>query len=366
MIKVLHVVSSLDGGGVESMLYNYYMHMDRQKIKFDFIVHGDSIGILEKEVNSLGSKIFHVVPKKISFIRNILEINKILRNEKYDIVHCHQNFSNFSTLFLAKKNQVPIRISHAHGYKETRSFKELIRNHFLRLINKFWANYFLSCGIDAGKWLHGKKWYPSEKNVIINNAIDTKKFSYNLKIRETYRKILNVQNKTVLLHVGRFSNEKNHLFMIDIIEYLSQQNNDKYILLFAGDGPIKNAVKKHVEKKNVEDKVIFLGVRNDVMELMNAADVFLFPSKHEGFGIVTIEAQSTGLGVLASDRVTKETAVTNLIEFLPIENAVIWANKVSETKILSRRSREVDVGKKGYSINEQAIKYSQWLERITT
>ena len=117
-----------------------------------------------------------------------------------------------------------------------------MKHGFLRLLNKCFSNYYFACSLDAGKWLHGKDWSPSERNILMNNAIDVVKFSYNKEVRERYRKKFNVEDKTVLLHVGRFSDEKNHLFMVDIMEQLSKKN-DKYILLLAGNGPCKDLVR---------------------------------------------------------------------------------------------------------------------------
>ena len=108
MIKVLHIVSSLDSGGVENMLYNYYLNIGNSKIHFDFIVHGDNKGIIEKKVKNMGSAVFHVTPKKVSLKINMSEINKVIKDGNYDVVHCHQNFSNFSSLYLACKHKVPL------------------------------------------------------------------------------------------------------------------------------------------------------------------------------------------------------------------------------------------------------------------
>lgn len=361
MIKVLHVVSSLDGGGVESMLFNYYSHMDRSEIQFDFIVHGNNIGMLEEKLYSLGSKIYHVTPKRNSIWKNTSEINEIMRNEKYNVVHCHQNFSNFSTLLLAKINSVPVRISHAHGYIEEKSFKEKVKNRFLRLINKSCANYYFSCGIKAGKWLHGEKWAMSNKNILMNNAIDVNEFSFNSGIRDNYRKKFNLEDKIVLLHVGRFSDEKNHFFMVDIIEQLAKQNK-KYTLVFAGNGATEDDVKKYVQEKGLTDNVIFLGVRKDIAKLMNMADIFLLPSKNEGFPVTLVEAQSTGIITFASNRVTKETAITNLIDYLPIDKVDTWVEKITKSKIELRKSRVIEIEDKGYSINIQALRYNKWLD----
>lgn len=327
MIKVLHVVSSLGGGGVESMVYNYYTKFDRQLIQFDFIVHGDDIGMLEEKFQVMGSKIFHVTPKKISFMQNVKEINYVIQNGRYDVVHCHQNFSNFVPLLIAKKYNVPVRISHAHGCKTVMTTRELIKNYYLRLLNKLGANYFFSCGVGAGKWLHGMHWFPNGRNIILKNAIDTDKFSYSPEVRKGYRRKLNLDDKIVLLHVGRFSEEKNHMFLLQLFHILSKHSKN-YILLFVGNGPTEGVIRKQVNDYGLNDQVRFLGVRTDVAEIMNAADIFLLPSKHEGFAITLLEAQATGMIAFASDTIPRETAVTNLIKYIPIENPSVWVDEV--------------------------------------
>lgn len=363
MIKVLHIVSSLGGGGVESMLYNYYSNMDNEKIHFDFIVHGNNKGIIEKKVEDMGSIVYHVTPKKTSFKDNMLDIENVIKNGNYDVVHCHQNFSNFSSLYLAWKHKVPVRISHAHGCKEVKNIVEKMKQFLLRSLNKLFANYFFSCGLDAGKWLHGKGWSPSKKNILMNNAIDVDKFSYSEEVRQRYRKKLNVKDKKVLLHVGRFSDEKNHLFMVDIMEQLSKENSE-YILLLVGNGATEKLVKRYVEEKEISNSIIFMGVRNDVAELMNAADVFLLPSKNEGFPVTLVEAQSTGIFSLVSEKVTKEIALTDLIEYLPINNIEPWIKRIVDNNIQVRQSRKVDIENAGYSITFQAKNYSRWLENL--
>lgn len=363
MIRVLHIVSSLGGGGVESMLYNYYSNIDNEKIRFDFIVHGDNIGLIEEKVEAMGSIVYHVTPKKTSFKDNMLEIENVIKNGNYDVVHCHQNFSNFSSLYLAWKHKVPVRISHAHGCKEVKNIVEKMKQFLLRSLNKLFANYFFSCGLDAGKWLHGKGWSPSKKNILMNNAIDVDKFSYSEEVRQRYRKKLNVKDKKVLLHVGRFSDEKNHLFMVDIMEQLSKENSE-YILLLVGNGATEKLVKRYVEEKKISNSIIFMGVRNDVAELMNSADIFLFPSKNEGLGITVIEAQATGLPVIASDRVPIETRLTKLIDYLPIDDINIWTENIINSPDVYRKSQSKKLEKANYSIDVQSEKYGKWLEDI--
>lgn len=361
MIKVLQIVSSLGSGGVESMLYNYYSYIDRSRIHFDFVVHGNTVGMLEERMQGLGSKVFHVTPKKKSFLKNMLEMNKIIKNGKYDVIHCHQNFSNFSPLFLARQNHIPVRICHAHGCRQAKGVKEKIGNHFFRLLNIINANYFFSCAMEAGRWLYGKNWHTGEKNIIMHNAIDINKFSYHVKVRKKYRNIFKIEDKIVLLHVGRFSDEKNQFFMINILERLMIQS-DQYVLLFAGDGAMKKNVEKQARRRGLNHRVLFLGARNDVSELMSAADIFLLPSKHEGFPVTLIEAQAAGLTIFTSDAVTKETAVTDLIEYLPINNIDLWVKKILQFNITGRKSRIFDIENAGYSIDKRANDYAEWLE----
>ena len=151
--------------------------------------------------------------------------------------------------------------------------------------------------------------------------------------------------------------------MIDIMESITKQD-DNYVLFLVGSGATEENVRNVVKRKGLTDKVIFLGVRNDIAELMNAADIFILPSKNEVFGITLIEAQSTGLITFASDKITKETAITDLIEFLPIDDSNIWAEKILLTKINGRDTRNKLIEKKGYSVQVQSKKYIELVKKI--
>lgn len=347
MIKVLHIVSELGGGGVESMLYNYYFHLERNKIHFDFIVHGDNKGVIEEKVEEMGSIVYHVTPKKISFKDNMSKIEDIIKNGDYDVVHCHQNFSNFFSLYLAWKHKVPVRISHAHGCKEVKSVAEKVKHGFLRLLNKCFSNYYFSCGLDAGKWLHGEAWTPNSKNILMNNAIDLTKFNFNQNIRDIYRDKLGVKSKKILLHVGRFSDEKNQVFLVRVMKKLIQNNKD-YILFFVGDGATKDSIKDFVKAEGLQNNIQFLGLRNDIAELMSASDIFLLPSKNEGFPVTLVEAQATGIKVLVSNVITKETKLSDNIRFLPISSCSEWVEGIISTNYSNRISKLKEIEDAGF------------------
>lgn len=356
MIKVLHVVSALSGGGVEAMLYNYYINMDRYAIKFDFIVHDPEIGMLEQGFSELGSKIYHITPKKVSFIKNIREMNGIIKSGNYDIIHCHQNLSSLPALYVAKRNHIRIRIAHSHTSLQDEKPSDKIIMAPLRTLLKHYATDFFACSEIAGKWLFGD----NKSFFVLNNAIDIDKFLYNDEIREKVRNEYGWNNKLVAGNVARFFPEKNHEKLIEIFNEIHKAD-DSAVLVLVGDGPLEEKVKLQAEKLELSDSVFFLGRRNDVNRLMQAMDIFIFPSCFEGLGIVLIEAQAAGLKCYASKEVPKETHATDLIEYISIEEASLnWAKKIISTgKAYDRVNTAESIKQGGFDINNEAKKLEQ-------
>lgn len=367
MIRILHVVSSLKtGGGVQQLLLNYFSNIDRDKILFDFIVHGDQIGGLEKKATELGSSIYHVSPKKESLIKNFMQINKVIKEGKYDVVHCHQDYSNLTSLFIAALHFVPVRISHAHSDFIPKTLIRKKANTILRTLNNGLANYYFACSEKSGLWLHGEKWTQNSiNNFLMKNAIDINLFSFSNDIRMAYRSELGLGDKIVLLNVGRFSEEKNQGYLLDLLKVLLE-NNDKYALLFVGSGHMEPRIKQLAKAKKISDKVIFLGERNDVANLMSASDFFLLPSKHEGFGMTAIEAQISGLKTITSDRVSMETKISKLIKYIPLNDFNGWINMILDNQgYFYNRNEVCDViNVEEYSIHIQAAKYEDLIHSI--
>src|SRR5690625_2196854 len=359
MIKILHVVSSLNmGGGVQQLLYNYYKNMNSDKVQFDFIVHSEEIGYFEKKFKKFGSNIFHVTPKKQSIIKNFLEIKRIIQKGNYDVVHCHQDFSNAVPLFLAKTNSVPIRISHAHSNFRKQRFVKGLLNKFLRFINQYYGNYYFACSKEAGKWLHGRKWSGKrKKDFIMLNAINTHQFKFNPDIRTNYRDELGFTDEKVVLHVGRFSKEKNHKFLLKLFNQL-YNINDNYKLLLVGSGPLKREIKELSNNLDSHKNIIFLGARSDIAEIMQASDIFLLPSTYEGFGMTAIEAQYSGLLTIVSDKVPRSTQISNLIKYLSLKNIDYW---IEEILAFDYNDRNFNLIKNKYDAQHEACKYENWL-----
>ncbi len=327
-IVVAHIIGKWLGGGVESVVMNYYRHIDRTKIQFDFICDEDSTNIPYEEIEKLGGRVILIPPyQKLFKYHN--KLKKILKDGNYKIVHSHINTLSIFSLFAAKCAGVPVRIAHSHSTTNKKEKKKNLLKQALRPFSKVFATDYMCCSELAGRWLFGNKEYDKGNIYLLNNAIDLDKFKYDEKIRSEKRKKLNISDDTLVIgHVGRFVEQKNHRFLIDIFNEIHKQNSNS-ILLLAGQGPLMEEIKSKVESLGLEKFVIFLGQRNDIDELYQAFDVFCLPSLYEGLPVVGVEAQATGLLCIFSDDMTKETKVLDTTEFLSLkQSAEEWANDI--------------------------------------
>ncbi|XTR37217.1 glycosyltransferase family 1 protein [Paraclostridium tenue] len=356
-IKVLHVVSELGTGGVEQVLYNYYKNIDRDNIEFDFIVHGYNKGILESEFKILGSKVYHVVPKNQNFIQNYRQIKEIINTKNYDIIQCHQNFSSIIPLYVGYKKGIKVRIAHSHVSDIKKSIHKKIMSEVIKIV----ANNYCACGSSAGEYLFGKK--KCRDLFIMRNAIEVDKFKYDLELRNKIRANLNLNDKIVIGHVGRFSEEKNHEFLIKLLKELVEVN-DKFTLCLIGEGPLKEKIKSMVNQCNLSNNVIFIGHTSYVYEYMQAMDIFLLPSHYEGFGMVLLEAQCAGLKCIASNTISKDSQVTNNIVFKEID---IYQWKECILQLSEGYSRECNyfkISQSGFDIKEESQRLEEYYEKL--
>lgn len=353
MIKVLHVVASLGSGGVESLLYNYYLNMKEEKVRFDFIVHGDEKGIFEEEFKKIGSKIFHVPPRKKSFIRNIKAIKKIIKDNEYDVVHSHLEHMSFIPLYYAKKYKVPVRVAHTHLSYQDKLITKLIKKPLYFLVKKM-GNVFLGCSKDAISNSFGKKF---KKASVLYNAIDKDKFTFNADSRRIIRKKYELDNKTVIGNVGRFTNQKNPLFLIEIFHEINKIDRETKLVMI-GEGPLNQEINEKIKRLNLMNDVIIIEPVLNVNEFMSAFDIFIFPSIYEGLGIVLIEAQSMNLSCFASEKVIPiETKISSNVEYISLDNpAKEWAEIIVNKKLPNRLGNNDFVDKHNYNIKAEANK----------
>lgn len=305
MIKVLHITSALDGGGVERILYDYAARM-RPEVLCDFAITDHSEGILEAPLREQGSRIFRIPSYRAGLLSRIRRIRGILDTGKYDVVHDHSGYKAFASLYSARRSGVSCRIAHSHQADVPESFGERLRRLLVTRVTKHLATQLYACGVDAGRWMWGAKDVQRGRVQIMTNAIDWTNFQFSSTERESYRRRLDLEKQYVIGNVARFSDQKNHEHLLRVFAALAREREDASLLL-VGDGELMAPIKELVGTLGLADRVLFLGVRDDVASLLSAMDVFVLPSKFEGLPVVLLEVQANGLPVIVSDVVTEES-----------------------------------------------------------
>lgn len=308
-IIVAQVMGKWLGNGVESVIMNYYRHLDHSKVQFDFICDEDSTRIPYDEIKKLGGRVF-LVPKYQNLSKYLKALEKLFKENQYHIVHSNINTLSVFPLYAAKKAGVPVRISHSHSTSNPKEWKRNLIKNILRPFSKRYATDYFACSEVAGRYLFGNKTYDRGEVKIIHNAIDIEKFKFDEVARKKLRKELGIKDNTVVIgHVGRFVQQKNHTFLVDVFKEYHKKNPDSKLLL-VGSGPLEDKIKKKVEKLGLKDSVLFLGQRDDINKLYSAMDVFCLPSLYEGLPVVGVEAQASGLPCVFSDKITNDTVIT--------------------------------------------------------
>ena len=356
-IRVLHVVTHMNRGGLETMIMNYYRQIDRTKIQFDFLTHRDGNKDYDDEIRRLGGIIYHLPPlnpfDKKGYLKKLDEFFRV--HSEYQIVHSHLDCMSAYPLRAAEKYGVPVRIAHSHNTSQERNLKYLIKLYSKSLIPKY-ATELFACSEAAGKWMFG-----NQKFIVMKNAIDCNKYLYNYEISKQVRKELGIENKLIIGHVGRFNAQKNHKFLIDIFGQIYTQNPEA-VLLLVGEGVLMDEIKQKVKERKLEEAVKFLGVRADVERIMQAMDVFVFPSLYEGLPVTLIEAQAVGLPCIVSNKITKEISIASNIVFLDLTlGAAQWAEECLKNS--QREENACDLVKNtGFDIKKNAVWLVQYYQ----
>ena len=359
-IRVLHVLGGLSLGGAESRIMDLYRNIDREKIQFDFLVHSAAEEHFDKEILSLGGRIYRVPRFKVY---NWFGYKKALKqffsaHKEFRAVHGHMTSTASIYLPIAKKEGIPITIAHSRSAGVPGGLKGVVTK-WLRRTLKYKADYCLACSKEAGEAVYGKKWVQKGKVEVIPNAIATEKYGYDDDVRNACRAELGLTDKLVIGHVGSFREPKNHTFLIQVFAKIREKRQDA-VLLLLGEGVLMNKVKQQVAEAGLEDSVKFLGNKADVSTYYQAMDFLVFPSLYEGLPGTVIEAQTAGLRCLISDTITDEVRITDLVESYSLDKtAAEWAAYVLEHCEYERRSRLSDVKKAGFDIQAQIERYQE-------
>lgn len=355
-IRVLQVVTHMNRGGLETMLMNYYRHIDREKVQFDFLVHRTNRADYDDEIESLGGTIYRL-PRLVPWSSTYRSaLNTFFKEHpEYQIVHVHQDCLSSVILKAAKQHGIPVRIAHSHTSNQDRNIKYLIKLYYKRFIPYFATDLF-ACGKDAGNWMFG-----SVPFQILKNTIDSADYFFDENRRKSVRKSLMIpENALVLGHVGRFSPVKNHAYLIDLFRAVHAKRHDSFLLLI-GDGELRPAIAEKIKALSLEDCVVFTGLRSDVPDLLQAMDVFVFPSLYEGLPVTLVEAQASGLPCVISANIPNDCDLTELITRISLdESPETWAEQIILAKNDSRKNTQSEIAATGFDISENA----KWLQNF--
>lgn len=348
-VRVCHIVSGLRGGGVESMIYNYCSRMTKDEIKFYLLYQHEPSKKNVSELKKIGFELKRI-PSKIKHpLKNYLSTYKFLKDNRIDVVHCHMTLMNFIPLIAARKLNIKVRICHSHNsdVREKNIFKQIIEKYLKHLCIKN-SSVLLSCGEDAGKYLYG-----NNRFLIVTNAIDLSKFAFNSNKRRKIKNKYNLKDDDILIgHIGRFTNQKNHEFIINLFYKLLQKNSN-YKLILIGDGENKKAIEEKIDKLKISKQVIMPGIVNNPADYYNAMDIFVLPSLWEGLPVVGIEAQANGLQCFFSDNIDLRVAITNKVKLLSLDENK-WLNEILKCNCTYKRNITVSkFSEKGFDIDSE-------------
>lgn len=328
-VKVLHILKYMQRGGVEQFILNQYKVLSNQSVYFDIALYGPdkhkNDERLIEEFENLGCKIIYLPFPNDHFLFFAKEFSKTMKKYNYDVIHSHQNLFSGVVLSIAKLSNIPKRIAHAHTAKERKKNNAIrkLYTYVMKSLISCSATHFLCASSMAGQFVFKKK----TKSEFLPNGIDIKPF---LEASKSHVKSeLNIEDDAIIIgHVGSFKPSKNHNFLIEIFDAFHKKYSKAHLIL-VGEGEESACVKQKVDSLNLNDKVHFLGNRNDIAAVINTLDAFLFPSFFEGLGIALIESQAAGVRSIASTNVPRETDIgLKLVSFLPLDKPEEWLKEL--------------------------------------
>lgn len=354
--RVLNIIGKRPTGGIGSFVYNYQSHFPDDAVGVDYLLFDDECsGEFDEKVRALGSNVY-VLPalrnrRLLTLWKQVDRFMRDMSNE-YSIVHLHSVNIAFMCLTSAKKYGIENLISHSHATVYSDKPLNALRNKVLcRNLSKQ-ANIYLACSRLAGEFLYGKRMM--DRVHVFNNAIECESYRFSQTRRDCVRGSFGWGNRTVIGHVGRFCEQKNQLFLLDVFKEYLKKDNDA-LLVLVGEGPKKTMALTKAKTLGVQESVIFLGQRNDVPDILQALDVLVLPSLFEGLPVVGIEAQASGLPVIASSAVTQELNIVG-VEYIDLDASLDkWVEGILSAGNIKSRADACDaVIAAGFDINKEA------------
>lgn len=355
-IRVLHRAATTGIGGVEKYVLSHYKYIDKEKYQFDFITRNQQLEELQ-EIKTLGMGVRTFTARQQDNKELLIKQITDIFDEGYDVLHMNTSvWAGFLIEELAMQRQIPKVIVHSHNTgvdfptPEKRKYYTELHEYYKKRFGREHATHFCACSQEAADWMFGPQ-IPREEIRILKNAIEVEKYTYNVNKRNEVRRKYDLDDCFVIGHIGRFSYQKNHAFLIDVFSEIYKENSNARLLLI-GKGELENEIEKQISERGVQDAVLVLGWQDDVSSWLQAMDIFLLPSRFEGLGIVAIEAQAAGLPCILSTNIPNEVLITEDVEKIPLEKEM-WKTKIKKYMDgFERKNTEACLSRAGYNIKE--------------
>lgn len=328
-IRIVHNIASLHLGGSQAFVMNMYRNIDRSKVQFDFVVTPETKEGFYNEITNLGGKIFSCPRYKGT---NHIQYNKwwddfFNEHPEYKVIHGHVRSTASIYLKIAKRHGL-VTIAHSHSTSNGNGISAIVKR-IMQLPIRKQADYLFACSDKAGKWLYGEKAITQQNYYMIPNGVDLKRFEFDVNKRNQMRMTLGIKKDMMILgHIGRLSTPKNHKFLLNVFNKYHKINSNSKLLL-VGDGELFDCIKEHIDKLNISDAVIMTGSKQNTEDYYQVMDIFVFPSLWEGLPVSVVEAQANGLQCLISDVITHDVDLTDLIQYLPLDEE-LWLGAIVE------------------------------------
>ncbi|OBS62132.1 glycosyltransferase family 1 protein [Enterococcus mundtii] len=350
--RVLHFQGRMGKGGAESFMMNMYRNIDRNKIQFDFLIYDDYKDTKDyhDEIKELGGRIFVVTNPKKNLLKYMIEVNRLLKTEKFDVAHNEVYFGGGINLWLAKKNNIKIRVAHSHATEDGKgnSFVLKILRKYLHWLLEKNATDFVAVSKEAGESLFGDHPY-----VMVNNGIDFSQYNFSADVTRKFKADLGIdETDFVVGNIGRMEEQKNQLFLLDIFNEILKQNSHSKLVLI-GNGSLKDKILNKIQQLDLVENVLYLGERNDIPEMLALMDVFLLPSLYEGLPMVGIEAQASQKKLVLSSTITKDISLTPNVHFVDLEETLeVWAKTVLQKPYTNEKTKELEAFDVSHTIQQ--------------
>lgn len=358
-IRVAQMMTDMNYGGVEMVVMNYYRHIDRSKVQFDFFALEGSAVPQQEEIERLGGHVY-LVPRYTHLVQYERAIMELFRKNQYQIVHSHMNTLGVFSLWGAQRAGVPNRIMHNHSVAGKGETKKNFVKYLLRPFAKIYPTQLCACSESAGRWLYGDSEFR-----VFNNAIDLEKFSFDAQKRAALRKELGLEGKFVVGHIGRFCYQKNHEFLLEVFAEL-QKLCPEAVLLLVGEGETQERIFQKAEQMGLKEKIHFVAQSKEPSKLYQAMDVFILPSRYEGLPVVGVEAQACALPLICSTDISRETKLLDSTRFMRLsESPRKWAEAaLALAEQTPRRDTSKEMTEKGFNIAVEAKKLEVFYQSL--